>query len=93
MNDTLQAFLKLIQDLPSRKEFVDAFANVVDRVKRFETKLTGDFNNLVTTINVKVDAKISRIKEGSDGRDGRNPLTVSATPPKDPKTGDLWYQP
>lgn len=27
------------------------------------------------------------------GKDGRNPMTVSNTPPANPKRGDLWYQP
>jgi len=36
-------------------------------------------------------------KNGFDGKtivgpSGRNPLTVSATAPKNPQIGDLWYQ-
>ncbi len=27
-----------------------------------------------------------------DGKDGRNPLTVSDTEPLNPQKGDLWYQ-
>ncbi len=36
-------------------------------------------------------------RDGNDGKTivgpaGRNPLTVSATAPKNPQIGDLWYQ-
>ena len=30
--------------------------------------------------------------DGENGRDGRNPLKVSPTPPLNPQIGDLWYQ-
>lgn len=27
-----------------------------------------------------------------DGKEGKNPITVSKTPPLNPKKGDLWYK-
>lgn len=63
MNDTLQAFLQLIKDLPSRKEFVDAFASVVVRVKRFEAKTADDIKTLIATVGKQTDAKFSQLDE------------------------------
>ncbi len=70
INDNIQAFATLIKNLPSRAEFVETFGNVVKRVKQFETSLTRDFSDLLTTVNKKVDDKIASIHDGIDGRDG-----------------------
>lgn len=77
--DTVDAFIKLLKDLPSRKEFVESFKNVVERVKSFESKLTSDFQNLVSTINKKADDSFKRLEDrvnkelkGVDGKDGKN---------------------
>lgn len=32
-------------------------------------------------------------RDGIDGEDARNPLTVSSSRPKEPQVGDIWYQP
>lgn len=59
-----------LNDVMSKEEFVAAFKNVVDRVKRVEAKLTEDFSTLVKTINTKIDARLAEITNGIDGKDG-----------------------
>lgn len=66
----LEQLLKFLETIPTREEFVTAFENVVKRVTRFETKLTQDFENLVTTVESKVDSAIARIKNGEKGDTG-----------------------
>ncbi len=66
VNETLSAFLALIQNLPTRQEFTESFGNVVKNVKQFEAKLVSDFSALRDTImglqqrvEDKVDAKLA----------------------------------
>lgn len=68
----IDIFQQTLADVMSKEEFLAAFKNVVERIKRFEAKLTDDFSNLVKAINAKVDVKLAAIKEGSDGRDGKD---------------------
>jgi len=66
MDDTLQAFLKLIQDLPSRKEFLTTFGSVVERFKRFEAALTRDFDTLRDTIVRLAEKTFYQLSERND---------------------------
>lgn len=47
--------------------------------------------NLDVEINIDGQELKKKLKI-KDGVDGRNPLTVSKTPPKNPQKGDLWYK-
>lgn len=55
-----------INDGLTKRDFVESFKNVVDRVKRFETAFTRDFKTLSDTINRKIDDRLATIKHGTD---------------------------
>lgn len=70
--DHIKPLLDFLKDIPSRKEFVDAFKNVVESITKLETKLAEDFETLLTTVNTKVDEKIASVKDGVPGTPGKD---------------------
>lgn len=76
--------LDLINNGLTKGDFVAAFKNVVDRVKRFEAALTRDFKALSDTLTKRTDkaiseaekqieAKLATIKPAEKGDKGDNP--------------------
>lgn len=92
--DNLKAFLQLLKNLPSREEFVKSFANVADRVKRFETQLAADFRALAETIkqlNGSIERRFGDLeKKHTDLQERLNARVLSVkdgAPGKDGKDG------
>lgn len=55
-------------------------------------EIIDDIMSMVEPNIPTVEEIVSKIKMPTNGKDGHNPLTVSLTPPLNPKKGDLWYK-
>lgn len=51
----LELFKGMLDDHLGKAEFIKSFQNIISSVKRFETKLTDDFQNLSSTLLSKLD--------------------------------------
>lgn len=79
----LQKILAMMDESLTREEFVGAFKNVVEYVKKFETQLVKDFKDLLATVNKKVDDKLATVKDGRDGKNGKDGKDGAAGPKGD----------
>ena len=71
---------------------IEELDSISDQFEALDEKLDGVFYIAEEVKNTKDGYTPVKGVDYVDGKDGRNPLTVSKTAPINPQKGDLWYK-